>query len=859
MKRKFKLRYRIIILTVIFLGALYYFSGNYLVVRSFELSTDTTVMAEATLPNISLVVEEEEINRLYGYTSNLDWTLNRETITPLGKDKSFTVRIEENDMTVRRLKYELFDVTSGALLDSGTISALTSEKVLSLEDKDKAVKTAKIKLSAELNEGTEYSVKITLVTSNSKRVYYYTRIKQYANGNLTQKLNYVRWFRESVLGKINQESVEKNLETKSNSDTSSFARTDIHSSWKMVSWGELQPEIVTELPPTITDFYEGTASVVLSYIVKMDTGSGEEQYLVREAFRFLYTDIRTYLYNYEREVEAVYDIAHTSLAKDDLKLGITADTEVEILSTKNTEYTAFVRNRELWCYDRNENTMTSVFSFRSEADGNRMELYDAHDVKLLGLRPNGDMDFLVYGYMNRGEYEGRVGILLYRYYREENRLEEKLHIPVNTTYQLLKNEINEFVYMNSYDILYFTIYDTIYSYNLTTKALQQLATEVPAKNVVFLEEKKHVVWQSGADSSDRLTVLDLETGAKRQIVCGEDEQLCLLGKIDTNLVYGYAKKSDVVRNFDGTSTVPMYRVVIAGLEGTVFKEYSQAGYYVTEAAFEENVIRLSRVKKADTTGLTYLPASPDAIQNHMNSATPAVYVTGRVTELAKTEYYITFPGNVDIKEVPNLQTVPFTVLSADPTVRITPAETLPEQYMTYSFGRVVISSQNPVDAIRSAGEDENVGVVIDREGKVIWERGVKANRAAISGIMPSVKPEQSSLQNALQMIFTYEGFDIDTSVISFESKTVAEWLDQYLKVTALELKGASLDEVLYYVYKKYPVIAILKENEVLLLTGYDQTMVEVINPASGASQKLEKEQAEKMFEESGNLFFTYID
>ena len=55
------------------------------------------------------------------------------------------------------------------------------------------------------------------------------------------------------------------------------------------------------------------------------------------------------------------------------------------------------------------------------------------------------------------------------------------------------------------------------------------------------------------------------------------------------------------------------------------------------------------------------------------------------------------------------------------------------------------------------------------------------------------------------------------------------------------------------------MIAILKENEVRLLTGYDQTMVEVINPASGASQKLEKEQAEKMFEESGNLFFTYID
>jgi len=75
----------------------------------------------------------------------------------------------------------------------------------------------------------------------------------------------------------------------------------------------------------------------------------------------------------------------------------------------------------------------------------------------------------------------------------------------------------------------------------------------------------------------------------------------------------------------------------------------------------------------------------------------------------------------------------------------------------------------------------------------------------------------------------------------------------------LELQGASLDEVLYYVYKKYPVISILKENEVLLITGYDQTTVEIINTASGVSQKMEKEQAEKLFEESGNLFFAYID
>ena len=858
MKRKFKLRYRILILLAVFFGALYYFSGNYLVVRSFELSTDTTEMAEATLPNISLVVEDEEINRLYGYTSNLDWELNRETITPLGTDKSFIVRIEENEMTVRRLKYELFDVTNGSMLDSGTISALTSEK--EAKEGEKPVKTAKIKLNAELNEGAEYSVKITLVTSNSKRVYYYTRVKLYKNGHLSEKLDYVRWFRESALNKINQESVEKNLETKSNADTSTFAHTDIHSSWQMVSWGDLQPQMIAELPPTITDFYEGTASVVLSYLIQMDAGSGTEQYMVREAFRFLYTDIRTYLYNYEREVEAIYDVGHTSLSKDDLKLGITADTDMEILSTKNAEYTAFVRNRELWNYDREENTMIRVFSFRDE-EAELMELYDAHNIKLLSLNPNGNMDFLVYGYMNRGEYEGRVGIILYRYYREENRIEEQMYIPVNTTYQLLKGEVNEFVYMNSYDVLYFTIYNTIYSYNLTTKSLRQLATEVPAERVVFLEELKHVVWQRDAKerASDVLTVLDLESGTTREIVAGEDEVLRLLGKIDTNLVYGYARKAELARNFDGTVTVPMYRVVIADLEGTVFKEYSQQGFYVTEAEFEENVIYLTRVKRADTIEPSYLAAAPDAIQNRKNVSTPSVHITGRVTELAKTEYYITFPGNVSIDELPKVETPPFTVLSKDPTVRITPAENFPEQYMTYSFGRVVICSQDAVDAIHRANADENVGAVIDSTGKVIWERGVKANRTTIAGISPVVSAGQNGLQAALKMIFAYEGFDIDTSGITFENKSVSEWMEQFLKVSALELKGASLDEVLYYVYKKYPVIALPGEDKVLLITGYDQTSVELMDPLYGTSQKIEKEEAEELFEDSGNVFFTYID
>ena len=45
---------------------------------------------------------------------------------------------------------------------------------------------------------------------------------------------------------------------------------------------------------------------------------------------------------------------------------------------------------------------------------------------------------MVYGYMNRGEYEGRVGIVLYRYDSLFDRIEEQIYIPNSLLERLTK-------------------------------------------------------------------------------------------------------------------------------------------------------------------------------------------------------------------------------------------------------------------------------------------------------------------------------------------------------------------------------------------------------------------------------------
>ena len=68
---------------------------------------------------------------------------------------------------------------------------------------------------------------------------------------------------------------------------------------------------------------------------------------------------------------------------------------------------------------------------------------------------NGDISFMVYGHMGKGDYEGKTGILLYRYYRGEERIEEQLYLPVSESYQKIKEELGSLGYMNEFDVFFY--------------------------------------------------------------------------------------------------------------------------------------------------------------------------------------------------------------------------------------------------------------------------------------------------------------------------------------------------------------------------------------------------------------------
>ena len=122
--------------------------------------------------------------------------------------------------------------------------------------------------------------------------------------------------------------------------------------------------------------------------------------------------------------------------------------------SENERYIAFKVDRELWRYDEEKKTAVNVFSFRSGNDDGVRANNDRHDIKILSVSDSGDIDFVVYGYMNRGRHEGLNGIAYYQYNRSRDIITEVFFMPVTNTFEHIKSDIDVLCAKNENDMLY---------------------------------------------------------------------------------------------------------------------------------------------------------------------------------------------------------------------------------------------------------------------------------------------------------------------------------------------------------------------------------------------------------------------
>ncbi|MDF2906443.1 MAG: putative rane protein [Herbinix sp.] len=843
--------YRVIILIAVFIGALYYFSGDIKVVV-FDVD-NTTEMEAATFPLVTMKSDESNINLLHGYSTNLAANKLRETVIPLNMDKTFEVVIKEEDYDIKKLNYEVREFVGNALIETDSVSVFEEEG---------NKKTAKVKLKAELATEKEYAVKITLITSESEKMYYYQRIKIYENAYLKEKLDFILNFHESIMSKAKAQNIIDYLEPLDTADNTSLAYVNINSGFEQVTWGNLKPVILTEIIPNIREIYMDTATVELEYYIEAEVAGVTEQYHVTEFYRVRYSQDRMYLLNYERRMESLFDIKLASLSKSELKVGITSDPEMSSLISTDQRKLAFVRNNELWFYDLENNIVTNVFSFRQDNKDYLRELYDQHNIRILNMDAEGNLDFMVYGYMNRGQYEGRVAIILYRFIRAESRIEEMVYIPVEEPYQTLKENLGELTYVNAMEVFYFHIYNNIYAYNLITREISEIATNITSDQVVILGKLNYAAWQENSDPklNKNIKIMNLETGVVESIEAKEGYTIRLMDEIDSNLIYGYVFKEDISQVMDGSIMAPLSSVEIASVDKKVLKSYSKSGYYISGLQVKDNIVELRRVQKIKEDGrMAYIFTDQDYIMNQVKTEEKFTGVTSRVTDQALTEFYMSLPSGFVMNTLPEVKNTVNTIISVDPTVRLSIDEQKQLYYYPYISGGIEGAYANASDAIAVARD--NIGVVWSNNRQLIWERGVKSTKNTIIEFenMTWSASSENTIETCIKLLLNYQKVNVSAKKLSVDKSSAFDVIAKYSKYTPIRLTGITLDDALYYVSKGRPVIAMTDVSNAVIIYGYDAFNIMVIDPLTNRTKKIGIGDSANMFAAAGNVFLSYLE
>lgn len=367
-----------------------------------------------------------------------------------------------------------------------------------------------------------------------------------------------------------------------------------------------------------------------------------------------------------------------------------------------------------------------------------------------------------------------------------------------------------------------------------------------------------LVWQEGSDlyAATDLILMNLNTQMQTKIRAGAGEYISVVGFMGEDLIYGLARERDIRENSTGITTFPMYCLKIQSDDGSILKTYQKNGVYVVESEIADNQLTLSRVIY-DEESESYVPTQDDQIMNTEEIRSGSNVLSFVVTENYETICQITVKDEIDAKGLKLLTPKEILFEGSRSVGELGDGPT--EDYF-YVYGKNGIENLyvNPGRAVELAYRV--AGVVVDDDGDYVWRRETRSTRNQIMAITEDEATEsRSSVAVCLDTILKYEGISRNTQRRLNQGDTVMDILESDLQNhTILDLSGCSLDAVLYYVNKDIPVLAMLEDGNAVLITGFNELNIVVMDPVAGTLEKRGMNDSTEWLAENGNQFISYI-
>ncbi len=840
---------KILILFMIFVGSIFVVNK----IDNAGVEEVSVEMEQAELPIVYVRYKDSFINALHGYTGKVDTTYFRDTITPMDYGQTIELWSDQGNVNYGTYEYELRSQYQGDLIENGAVTELNQA-----DGYDKITITFRTKLE----ELQEYVLVLKAMSGEDVGARYYTRVVVENDFHTEKLLEFVQNFNLALFDKAEAEKViSKSIEPNEEGNNEYLSEVDIHSSFDTITFADLNPSQLTKPIASIKEIDDSYAIIQLKYMISATENKIPENFYVTEDYRVRYVDEENvYLLDYKRTQEALFTPDNVDLTSNQFKIGITKDSNYQYMANDKQTKVAFTQARQLWYYDYNGGTITNVYGFCQNDNFTDVRVtYDENNIKILNMSKDGDITFAVYGYMNRGVHEGKVGIAVYRFEANKDRTQEILFIENNKPYSILKEDMETLLYLNKDGEFYYFDNDSVVKVDTATKKSGIFIEDVLNEHLAVSDDNHLIGYPNEMlpENTTQVTVLDLDTKKSWTLDAESGERLETIGFVEQDLILGRIREGDIEVALDKTVTCPISTIDIINQKKKVVKTYGSTGVYVMEATAKDGVVYLERVRKING---VFETTTQDFITYKEKENDDEIKVSYKYTDNAYNQLYMTFPKYIYVTNKPKLMITKQTVNEEDTTVKIT-FDHINKKFYAYGQGQYMTDYLNLNEAVRAAYE--NAGVVLDENGVIVWRKiAVKDYHTVADKIkIYTVADVQDTLSACIYMMGVYEEKNPDLSAMQQDLAGDMPVEDVILKYTGrqgTDITGCDFENGLYYLCKDAPVITRFADGTYVLVTSYNGERIRYINPLETEDVVESREEFESKVKDSGNVFISYV-
>lgn len=831
---------KICVLTLVFLLSTVGFNAHF-----SARNEGASEMTKATLPVLGIRLGEYAINPMHGHLGEIDAALLRDSITPVNAKGKITLELTDYDYDITAIQYQIYYGAASTLLEEGVLNQLDGEKV----------KTQDLVLQNTLEAGQEYLIQFSIRLDSSRKVHYYSRLKYGTDFHYDESIQYALNLSDMMIEK--KDTLNAYIETNAEMINNNLAQVSIHSSFEAITYAQSKPKRESDAFITIKEINEDYTAIELRWLLSMTNGKGQKQFCdVVENYKIRYSPNRMYLLDYERSTDAYYNSQILDTANNRIPLNTGTVEDVTYVASKDNEKVSFVKNRQLWYYSYQDADVTKVFSFQTEELKDERNSYNQHDIHILNMDDDGNIDFIVYGYMNRGRHEGENGISIYHFDTAGSIISELAFIPTTIPYQNTEEDIRKFSYLNEEKVFYFLLDGTLYQVDTLSGEYEIKRTNLVNNTLTASSDNHIIAIQQKEDSTKntKITLINLETGKETEITCGDNERIQSAGFVLTDFIYGIADESRVSVTSGGTILFPMNEIRIVDQNGTEVKTYGQTSKYIIDTEVEGNVIKLTYGRKF---GNEYKKSGqPEHIRYKEEDSGTSIAPEYGYDGLCYNQVYMGFPPYIYVQTVPDLKVAKELVSDDRHIISIDQGSMEVIQYLVYANGALVETCNTAYEAIGKA--EEIRGLVVNNARQTVWESNIASYNQVIGLNMKKADTAAETYAACVSMIAALEGEEVSISDVKTIPGDKLVVLNSCVANNAVNLYGLTLSQVLYYVDKEIPVIAGFGGSHYVLVMSYNNTKVRYMDPLSGEEVVMTREEFEDKMKSSGNEYYSYI-